>query len=132
MMKLVRIRPSSMTGHLHPGPTRAPDIEADAGDDQRDEDKRHRTQEEARAINPDRFLKRIFCDLPQYHADDERRARPIMTLEEITQAAHDEHKQKVLPLALVEIAAEQSEHQDIGDEEARLGGAELSNPGPGS
>src|SRR5262249_16685517 len=108
-----------------------PKIEADAGEDQRDQDQRNGPPEETRAEDRDGLLKRVLGDLAEDDADDERRARPIVALEQIAQASHHHDQDQVLPVAAEQVAPEQREHQDVGNEEARLHGAELADPGAG-
>src|SRR5579872_5565150 len=86
MIPLTSIRPSSMAWH-HRRLTHAPHIEPYARDNQSDQHERNRPPEEARAPNPDRLQQGIFRDFPENHTNDERRARPVMPLEQISEAA---------------------------------------------
>src|SRR5882672_11429763 len=73
---LMRMRPSSMAGHRGMGLARAVNIKTDAGEDERNQNKRNRAPEKAHPEQPDRLLQGILGDLPENDADDEGRARP--------------------------------------------------------
>src|SRR5947199_7722688 len=105
MMPLTTIRPSSMAGH-HRNFARPPHIEADAGENQRDQNQRDRTPEEAWAPDTDRLQQRIFRDLSENYANDKGRPRPIMALEKVTEAAHHQNQNQVLPIALKQVTAQ--------------------------
>src|SRR5262245_49266123 len=105
MMPAVRTRPSTMDRNRLSVP-RAPEIEDDARDDHGDEHERDRAQEELVAEDGERFEKRILGDFAQDDADHERRARPVMALEQITQPTHEEDEDEVLPRVLADVAAE--------------------------
>src|SRR5258706_12603176 len=127
MMTLTRMRPSSMARHSLVGTARAPKIEADTGQDHRNQDERDRPPEKARAKQADRLLQGILGDLAEDDADDEGRARPIVALEQIAEASHHHDQDEVLPNAAIQITAEQREHQNIRDKETRLHRAELAD-----
>src|SRR6476646_3192069 len=131
MMALTRMRPSSMARHCLVGPARAPKIEADAGQDHRNQDQRDRPPEKTRAKEADRLLQGILGDLAENDPDDEWRARPIVAFEQITEASHHQNQDEVLPNAAVEITTEERKHQNIGDEETRLHRAEPADPWSG-
>src|SRR5262249_44886901 len=130
MMALTRMRPSSMAWYRHLGLARAPDVKADACQDKRDQDHRHRPHEEGNAAEADRLLQRIFRDLSENDTDDERRAGPIVALKQITEAAEPSHEHKVLPIAAEEVAAEQREHEHIRNEKTRFDRAQFADPRP--
>src|SRR5258706_3502017 len=128
MMALTRMRPSSMARHSLVGTARAPKVEADAGEDHRNQDQRNRPPEETRAKKAYRLLQGILGDLSENDPDDERRARPIVPLEQVTQASHYHDQDEVLPNAAIQITAEQCEDQNVRNEESRLHRAESADP----
>src|SRR4030095_11034275 len=94
MMPAVRMRPSTMDGDRLSVP-RAPEIEHQAADDHRDQYERDRAEEEFVAEDRERLEQRVLRDLAKDDADDERRARPIVPLQQIAQSAHEEDQDQV-------------------------------------
>src|SRR5688572_4261042 len=105
----VRILPSMLMNDPCRGFARLPDVETDAGKDHGDQDDRDRAQEEARAPDRKRFEQRVLRNGSQDDADDEGRARPVMALEEVANAAKEDEQDKVFPRPGAEITAKQSQ-----------------------
>src|SRR5688500_12028349 len=93
MMRLTTIRPSKIIGHL--GLAQAIHVDGYAAEDQSDQHERERAQKEARPPQRHRLVERILGDRPEHDADDERRPRPFVALEQIAEPAERDEQDQV-------------------------------------
>src|SRR5262245_27416512 len=119
MIPAMIVRPSAMDD-----PRRAcalpVNIEGDAAEYHREQHERNRAQEKLVTVNGDRFQERVFRDLAEDDADDERRARPFVPLQEITKPAQENDQDKIFPSVMAEVATDDGEEQHNRNHQARL------------